>query len=199
MKVELGKLFRWLRVLPIWLLLPLQLWAGGVVNGEFNNLFADSRALQVGDVLTVIISESASGSNQATAVVNKNDKLQIGLQGSDKLGFIPVFGATGDNKNEHKADGSNRRSNHLSGRISVRVTAVEPNGFLTIEGVRTIEIDGEIQVLSVSGTIRPQDVGNDNTIYSHLIANARISYTGKGDLARVQKPGLVNRILSWLF
>jgi hypothetical protein len=69
----------------------------------------------------------------------------------------------------------------------------------TISGPSTITIDGENQIFSLSGTVRPEDIQSGNTISPHLVANARISYQGKGDLARVQKPGFLNRLFAWFF
>ncbi len=168
-------------------------------SGGFSDLFADHRAGEVGDVLIVIISESASGSNIARTTLNKKDKMGVDVSGSETLSFLPKMGVSGDINNEHKADGNSQRSNSLNGRMSVQVTTVEPDGRLAIEGTRTINIDGETQILSLSGTIRREDIRYDNSIFSHQIVNARITYSGQGDLRNAQRPSLVNRVLGWIF
>ncbi|MBL7034003.1 MAG: flagellar basal body L-ring protein FlgH [Candidatus Delongbacteria bacterium] len=166
---------------------------------DYVDLFSDHRAGDIGDVLTVIISESASGSNIARTTLKKKDKLGVDVSGSSWFAFLPRMGASGDINNEHKADGNAQRSNSLNGLISVQVVALEPDGRLTIEGTRTISIDGETQILSLNGTIRREDIRFDNSIYSHQIVNARITYTGQGDLRQTQRPSLVNRIFGWIF
>ncbi len=180
-------------------LLTLCLAAGTNASGNFTHLYTDQRAAEVGDILTVIISESASGSNIARSTTKKKDKLGVDVSGSDWFSFIPRMGVSGDINNEHKADGNSQRSNSLNGRMSVQVVAVEAGGRLTIEGTRTISIDGETQILSLSGTIRHEDISTGNSIYSHQIVNARITYTGQGDIRQAQKPSIINRLLGWIF
>jgi flagellar L-ring protein precursor FlgH len=180
-------------------LLSLSLAVSAGASGNYTHLFTDQRAAEVGDILTVIISESASGSNIARSTTSKKDKLGVDVSGSDWFSFIPPMGVAGDINNEHKADGNSQRSNSLNGRMSVQVVAVEAGGRLTIEGTRTISIDGETQILSLSGTIRHADISTGNSIYSHQIVNARITYTGEGDIRQAQKPSLFNRLMGWIF
>jgi len=83
--------------------------------------------------------------------------------------------------------------------MTAKVVEVLPNGNLVIEGRQTIVINGEEQVIVVSGIVRPQDIEPDNTVLSTYIADATIVYNGTGPIGDAQEPGLLTRLLNWLF
>jgi flagellar L-ring protein precursor FlgH len=83
--------------------------------------------------------------------------------------------------------------------MSVTVVGLKPNGDLIIEGSRTIGISNDRETIALSGVVRPKDIAPDNTIDSYLIADAEISYTGKGSAETASRQGFVGRLLNWLF
>jgi flagellar L-ring protein precursor FlgH len=83
--------------------------------------------------------------------------------------------------------------------MTVRIVNIDAAGNLMIEGVRVVSINGEDEITSLSGIVRPQDVGSDNTISSHNIADAKISYKGKGAINEGSRVGLISRLFNFFF
>jgi len=102
---------------------------------------------------------------------------------------------------ENKYDGaaSTVRAGELKARITVRVVQVRPNGDLMIEGSRTVQVNNEKEEIGLSGVVRPKDVSASNTVYSYLIADAKITYKGKGAVNTGARPGFLTRIFNWIF
>ena len=168
--------------------------------GRSGSLFTDIKAHSVGDILTVKIYEDAQASNVSQTDITKEGKFETGGgPGYGTLDFIPVFKAEGQNKNEYKGSGNNTRRGNLKARMTVRVIAIRQNGDLVVEGQRTITINNDAETLTLSGIVRPQDVNSDNTVDSYNIADAQISYRGKGPASTGSRPGIIIRFLNWLF
>ncbi len=163
------------------------------------SMFADRIARNVGDILTVEIIENSSAT--ATANTNTKSEYKAGLSGtsSGALDFIPLFGADGDTKSEHKGDGRTTRQGRLTGTVTVKVVEVFPNGNLRIEGQKNVIINGERQLTILTGVVRPEDISPQNYVMSNQIADAEITFKGKGVLANSERPGFFARIFDWLF
>jgi flagellar L-ring protein precursor FlgH len=163
------------------------------------SLFADRIARRVGDILTVQIVENTT----ATAIAGTNTKAEYDAEidgsGTGGLDFIPLFSGKGSTKSEHKGDGRTLRQGRLTGTLTAKVVEVFPNGNLRIEGQKEVVINGERQLTILTGVVRPEDVTPQNTISSDLIADARITFKGKGVLANTERPGLFARIFDWIF
>ena len=189
-----------LLILIALLLLPFTIKVMANDFGQAQSLFTDIKANQVGDILTVLIYEQSQASQQ---IQSKNEKTATGTTeggpGVGPLGFIPLFSADLKAKNTHDGKGSNSRNGSLRAKMSVTVIGVKPNGDLIIEGSRTIGISGDRETLGLSGIVRQKDVTPENTIDSYLIADAEISYTGKGSAETAARQGFVGRLLNWLF
>jgi len=171
------------------------LWpAGG------DSLYKDKKAFKIGDVLTIIVQESASASQSAGTKASKASTTGVswGSQRS-KLSAIQDLSITG--KEDITGGGKSTRAGALTGRITVRVIDVLPNGNLVVNGNRVITVNDEKQVMEITGIVRPEDVTADNSVISSLIADAQIKYNGKGAVAEKAKLGLVSRLLSmlWVF
>lgn len=170
---------------------PNSLWrAGG------RSFFADQRARAVGDILTVVINidDSASvtnstnrdRSNGATAGVTSFfglteliDDLLPGSSGAANLVEL-------ESESNSAGSGVIQRSEQLELTIAAVVTAVMPNGNLVIQGRQEVRTNREVRELTVAGIVRPMDISARNTINHDQIAEARISYGGRGDISRVQ-------------
>lgn len=168
--------------------------------GGSGSLFTDIKAHDIGDILTVKIYEDAQATNLSQTNTTKEGKFETnGGPGLGKLDFIPMFGASAENKNEYKGSGNNARAGNLKARMTVKVIAVRNNGDLVVEGNRLITINNDTETLTLSGIVRSQDVESDNTVDSYNIADAQISYRGKGPATTASRPGIIIRFLNWIF
>lgn len=190
------------------------LWAGG----GSTKLFGDLRAREVGDLVTVQISETPSAKLDANTKTSRDSSIEAGI--GDLLGYLKAIeaekgrkhgGSTSrfDRTSMFKANfkpsfdgkGSSDRSGTVVASITARVVQVLPNGNLRISGKREVRVNNETQYITISGIIRPEDIQQNNVIQSTYIADARVEYTGKGVLADRQRPGWLMRILDrvWPF
>lgn len=156
-----------------------------------SHLFTDARALRQGDILTVKISV-----DDEAQFKNKSDRKRtqgrgIGLSASaDAEGF--TFDGSGNldysSSSTYAGDGATARSEKLDLMVAAVVTDILPNGNLIIRGSQEVRVNAEMRVLQIAGIVRPQDIGASNTISYERIAEARISYGGRGRITDVQQP-----------
>jgi flagellar L-ring protein precursor FlgH len=166
-------------------------------SNEARGFFKDQRAHKIGDILTVIVTieDSAKFSNTTSRTRTSANKTGIGttlgslfgthIPGVDvsPSGAITTGGTLTDG-----GDGSVDRKESLQTNVAAVVTQVLPNGNLVIEGHQEVRVNFEIRDLIVQGIVRPEDVQSDNTVPSEKIAEARISYGGRGQITDVQQP-----------
>ncbi|MBO3758365.1 flagellar basal body L-ring protein FlgH [Ciceribacter sp. L1K23] len=164
-------------------------------------LFKDARALNVGDILTVNIqiNDKASFENATDRSRTNSTGLKWGLNVQNFLGFSTDAGSTGDlgsdSDTSSKGKGKTERSEKLTLLVAAVVTGVLENGNLLISGSQEVRVNHEIRILNVAGIVRPQDVDADNTISYERIAEARISYGGRGRLTEVQQPPIGQQVV----
>ena len=184
--------------LTIIVLLPISLRAQGV--GSDGSLFTDIKAHKVGDLLTVLIFEDAQASNESQMQTQeKSDASTKSSGGVGPLHFIPLFSADNTNDNKYDGKGANTRKGSLKARMTVEIVAERNNGDLAIQGSRVIAINSEQETMTLNGVVRRADIAPDNSINSYSIANATIKYTGKGPSSDATRPGLITRMLNWIF
>jgi len=160
------------------------------------SLYADHRARHVGDIVTIIVVESSKASKSAATQTSKKSESNGSLSDFFGLGKLPLkMGA--DAGSGYSGSGSTSRSGSMEAKISAIVSQVLPNGNLMLEGTRQVTVNDDVQTITLSGIVRPQDVGPDNTVLSIYLANAQIKYVGEGPTA--QRPGIVTRILQTPF
>jgi len=193
------KLVFLLCVLVLMLLLPYSLKATHF-EAASNSLFSDVRANQVGDIITVNIYEDARATTTNQTKAEKAHDFSVeGGPGQGPLDFIPLFGVSSSNSSNYDGKGTQSRQGNLRARMTVRVVAVRSNGDLVVEGSRVIGINGDKEVLTLTGIIRPQDINSDNTVESYNLADAQITYQGKGPASTAGRPGILARVLNWIF
>jgi Flagellar basal body L-ring protein len=164
-------------------------------------LFKDARALNVGDILTVNIqiNDKASFENETDRSRVNSTGLKWGMKVNNFLGFSTDTGASGDlgsdSDTSSKGKGSTERSEKLTLMVAAVVTGVLENGNLLISGSQEVRVNHEIRILNVAGIVRPQDVDADNMISYERIAEARISYGGRGRLTEVQQPPVGQQVV----
>lgn len=187
-------------IVLIALLLPYSLKAQDKLNVGARSLFTDIKAHHVGDLLTVLIFESASARNESNTETKKDSDFDTDVTaGLGTLSFLPSFSVGGEASANFKGEGSTDRKTKLTARMTVRVTGITSNGDLLIEGQRVVGINDDREALTLTGVVRPSDVAADNSVASYLIADAQIVYTGRGPAGTASRPGLISRILSWIF
>ncbi len=154
-------------------------------------LFKDSRAFKMGDILTVNIrvNDKASFDNKTDRSRTNKSGINFGLSGSTASSSVDAKGDLGfGSSTSSKGDGSTERSEKLNLLVAAVVTGVIENGNLLISGSQEVRVNHELRILNVAGIVRPQDVDANNQISYERIAEARISYGGRGRLTEVQQP-----------
>ncbi|MCW9705355.1 flagellar basal body L-ring protein FlgH [Fodinibius salsisoli] len=161
------------------------------------SLYKDNKAMQVGDVLTVILQENISGSTSADAQNSSNAGSGAGGSvGGNFMPFKPTFGADAEVNYESDEQVSTNQGQLLEGYMSVEVTDRSPSGNLIVEGSRTTEINGEKHQIELSGTVRPNDINGRNEVFSFRLANAQINYEKEGGIKGVtKKEGFLKRAI----
>jgi len=189
-----------LAVVGLLILLPFTIKVFGADFGRSQSLFTDLKAARVGDNLTVLIYELTNANNQSQSKMDESHDASVsGGPGSGALDFIPLFGASSSSSNAYDGKGEVRKSQSLRAKMTVTVQAVRDNGDLTIEGKRSVGIGQNLETMYLTGIVRQKDVRADNTVDSYLIADARITYDGKGPNQNSARPGIITRLLGWLF
>lgn len=170
-----------------------------IMAGPAPSMYQDRIARDVGDILTIEIQDNTT----ASVTANTNTKAEYGASvdagGTGALDFVPLLSGSGNTKSEHKGNGNTNRQGSLRGSITVKIVEVYPNGNLRIEGQKEVIINGERQLTILSGMIRAEDITPRNTISSEMLADASITYKGKGILGNAERPGFFARIFDWLF
>jgi flagellar L-ring protein precursor FlgH len=160
------------------------------------SLVTNMKAHKVGDIITVLITESTTAN--ASSKIDANNKSEI--SGGPGLGILNMVTDWGLNlENKYSGDGRTQRSGNLQAEITVRIIEQLHNGDFRINGNRMVEINGERQLIEISGICRARDIMPDNTIYSTYIADARIAYNGTGVVNSSSEPGVVTKLVNWLF
>ncbi len=181
---------------------------GSLWSKRNNSIFADHKAQNIGDIVTVTISEKASATQEATTSSGKESNWSASIDnllGLEKADFITDSNLDLANlinttvKNSFDGKGKTVRSDNLSASLTTQVVGKYPNGNLKIRGGKEVMVNSEIQVIYITGIVRPVDITAANTIDSEKILNARISYTGKGVISDKQEPGWLTRTLDYVW
>ncbi len=170
--------------------------------------FKDQRAANIGDIVTVLvnITDAADLKNVSTATRSGTEGLGapnlFGLESRvPKVfgkGVSPASLVTANSSNNATGNGAIRRNETVTLRLAGVVTQVLPNGNLAVAARQEVRVNSELRELQVSGVIRPQDIGSDNTVLHDRMAEARISYGGRGQITAVQTPRYGQQILDVL-
>ncbi|WP_103640997.1 flagellar basal body L-ring protein FlgH [Campylobacter concisus] len=186
--------------------------AGSLFGKGENPLFSDRKAMNVNDIVTIVISENASQTSTGSKSTNKDSTVSLGggvftagasplstvAENLNKYGDIG-FKAGGGNK--FTGSGTSNRSEKFTATISARIIKILNNGNYFIEGNRELLINGEKQIMQVSGVIRPYDISQNNEIDSKYIADAKILYKTEGELDKSTKKPWGTRLMEaiWPF
>lgn len=164
-------------------------------------LFKDARALNVGDILTVDIkiNDKANFDNETERSRTNTTSLKWGAGIQNFLGFSTDAGTSGDlgtdSNSESEGKGKTKRSETLTLLVAAVVTGILENGNLLISGSQEVRVNHEIRILNVAGIVRPKDVDSQNMVSYDKIAEARISYGGRGRLMEMQQPPVGQQVV----
>lgn len=170
-------------------------------NDRQSRLFTDPRALSPGDILTVRIriNDRAKFKNESQRSRTADRSLGGDLAFEwDGIGSSGTADGTVGSKTSTSGDGATSRSETLELMVAAVVVEVLPNGNLVIKGTQEVRVNAELRILTIGGIVRPYDIGPENTISYERIAEARISYGGRGRLTEVQQPPYGQQILDRL-
>lgn len=161
-----------------------------------HSIFADKKARDVGDILTIVINESTT---QTASKATSNSKTgSVGLDAG--IGIFSFLRAASAGANDSfEAEGSARDTSRYSGRITVTVVEVLPNDNMIVEGTQSIWQNRDEHKITLRGIIRRDDVLMDNTVPSYKVADATIKFDGKGPLNAKQRQGILTQIFNFLF
>ncbi|MBR0558517.1 flagellar basal body L-ring protein FlgH [Neokomagataea anthophila] len=175
---------------------PSSLWHSGS-----RAFFKDQRASQVGDLVTIIvnITDNASMNDGTTAQRDGNQKLGIpnlfGIKGKIIDALTGANSLATNSSSGNTATGKIARNESVTLRLAGTITQVLPNGNFVVMGKQEMRVNSELRELGVSGIVRPQDITADNTVTHDRMAEARISYGGRGTLSRLQTPRYGQQIM----
>ena len=174
---------------------------GAIYAASKGGLFAkDRRAREVGDILTVTLSETFSATKSQAATSSKSDAFDVDLPvglpnlftgGYDK-GADPLKAGT---TRSFSGAGTGAQSNSLSGYLTVTVTRVFDNGNMEIAGQKKMLLNNGDEYIRLTGLVRPEDISATNLINSNRIADAEITYVGAGEIADSSRQGWLSRAM----
>ncbi len=180
---------------------------GAIFQASRNgSLFEDVRARRVGDVVTVMLSERTNATQSASANTSKDNSINV--ENPTLFGRLFGFRAGGvsstplnlenslSSSKSFNGEGGSEQSNQLTGDITALVIEELPNGYLRIRGEKLISINKGDEYIRLTGVIRPVDIQANNTILSTMVANAEISYGGKGMIADASEMGWASRFFN---
>lgn len=159
--------------------------------GTYQALTSDLRVRHVGDMVTVLVYESASASSAADTSAGRTANAGVELRGP-----VSVRAGSINSVNQTDGRGTTQREGKVLAQLTTVIKEILPSGDLVIAGEQLLEINNESQRIAVEGRIRPQDISDTNVVLSNRIANARIRYVGQGDLSDKQRPGWWQRLLT---
>lgn len=180
------------------------LWAS-----DRQTFFEDQRADEVGDILTVMIDikDKAELDNSTERTRTSSESAGLDALLGYELDLDQVLPTAIDNTNlvgagadsVHEGEGTIDREEKIKLKLAALVTQILPNGNMVIQGRQEVRVNFEKRILEIAGVVRPQDISVDNAISYDKVAEARISYGGKGQITDVQQPRYGQQVFDVLF
>ncbi len=187
---------------------------GSLFGQGDNPLFSDLKAMHVNDIVTVTISENIAQSSNAKRNLSKDSKDSLGggiitnngsnsvlKSATDAINGVTNIGFQTGSTNSFSGAGTNSRDEKFTTTVSARIIKILNNGNYFIDGSRELLLNGEKQIIRISGVIRPYDIDQTNTIDSKYIADAKISYVTQGEIDQNMKKPWGSRFIDsiWPF
>ncbi len=179
---------------------------GSLWTAHTGSLYQDMKARNVGDVVTITVSETADASEEATTETKRSHDWSGKISGSDVvaggkslIGGPSSFDYGVEFGRGLKGSGKTSRTNSVKAYMTATVVEVLPNGNLVIRGSRWVKVNDELHQVVLEGVVRPVDISRNNTVLSQKIADAKIFVVGKGPVSRQQRPGWLSQMIDLLF
>ncbi len=178
------------------------IWAKKGSAGK--STYADDKAIQVGDVLTIIISEIHKVDNKVKSVQSKSTSDSLTFDGNANfiehvIPSVPSVGVDADSSRSLDGKSDYKDERKIEDRITVVVEDIHPNGNLVVVGTRMRDISGDKQTIQVSGIVRPSDISYSNTIRSEQVANFQLIANSDGPTKDFTTPGWFSKFLGWVW
>ena len=165
------------------------------------------KRIKVGDIITVIIIESASADQQAGTTAKKDSRIKANLinnwdQVANLLGNETLrksYSLDTGGGDEYSGSGQTSRRSKVQATVTAMVTEILDTGNLYIVGEHQVKVNNELETIRVAGIIRPQDINAQNRVMSSQIAKAEVSVNGSGVVGSKQTPGVLTKMVDWLF
>jgi flagellar L-ring protein precursor FlgH len=171
--------------------------AGAVASVDTTwSLFEDARASRIGDILTIVLEERTSSSKSAETSIERDTSSELPnptLLGNVIDGNSDTTLRSIESETDFEGIGESDQSNRLSGTLTAVIADVLPNGVLLVQGEKWMNFNRGEEYLRVSGLVRPEDIGEDNSVSSLRLADARLAYSGTGEIADSNATGWLTR------
>ena len=162
-------------------------------------LTSGQRAAQIGDVLTVVLTERTQAAATAGTATQRNGTVGLTPPTTGLLSrLFSASDASAGGGSQFGGTGQTTQSNQLSGEISVTVVEVFPNGSMLVQGEKRVRLNRGNEFVQVAGLVRPADITPDNRVASTRLADARITYSGRGEIARAAREGWLQRFFNFV-
>lgn len=171
---------------------------GGIFQASegYAALYEGMRARRVGDPLTIVLVERTSASKSAASKLDSSGGFSLTPPTTGALNLFNKTDASISGGRNFNGSGTADQANALSGEVSVTVAAVYPNGTMLVQGQKRVTLNRGDEFVQIKGIVRTADITADNRVPSTRVADARIAYTGKGDVARAGRQGWLSRFFS---
>ena len=159
-------------------------------------LTSGARASSIGDLVTIVLVESTQAQKTNSASTDRSGSVSITPPTTGPLSFFKSTDASVGAGGTFSGKGAAQQSNQLSGAISVTIAQIYPNGTYLLRGEKHLTLNRGDEVIQISGLVRASDIDSFNSVPSTRIADAHITYTGKGEIARASTQGWLGRFFS---
>jgi len=162
-------------------------------RSTWSTLAADRKAGDVGDALTVVVYEAAETTNSVRSDSRRNTQVTGSVRGAGVAEEAAIQAGGG-----YTGGGAVQRSDKVIAQITVTVRRILPNGDLVVAGEQAMRLNGENTLIGIEGRVRREDILGDNRVLSSRLADARVTYNGRGFVAGSAKPGVIARVFRFL-
>lgn len=169
---------------------------GAIFQGTFTPLTSGLKAGRVGDLLVIDLVERTIAQKSTSAKTGRDGSIGLTPPTTGPLSLFSPSDVNAGGTQSFKGEGSAAQSNLLSGQVSVTIAEVYPNGTMLVRGEKLLTLNRGDERVQFSGIVRTADIGADNRVPSTRVANARILYTGRGEIARASRQGWLQRFFS---
>lgn len=168
------------------------------IDDGYAPLTSGARAARVGDMLTIVLAERTQASKSNAAKTDHTGSISLTPPATGPASFFSPTDIGASGANSFNGKGEATQSNQLNGEISVTVAQVYPNGTMLVRGEKLLTLNRGDEHIRISGIVRDADIGADNRVSSTRVADARITYTGKGEIARASRQGWLQRFFTMI-